>query len=102
MNFYQQVGIVLPVIEASKKEAEKVETVVIKSAPPTKEGLFSTLYPQKSYFESLAKDIEVAEGLYYTGRLASCSVCRTKTNFATYLPELAHVCSKKCFEKVRL
>lgn len=105
MLFYQQVGPILPIIEAKKQEAEKVgqeEPTVVKTIlGPIGDGKFKDLYPQKVNFGP-QKDLEVAENVYYTGRVASCAVCGDKTTFATYLPELAHVCSKQCSEKIRL
>lgn len=81
--------VIAPVLVKTKEEKK------IEPKPQDDKGTFSLLYPIKRSFEP-QKDIEVEPNVFYCGRCYSCSVCETKTNFITHIPEQAHVCSKQC------
>jgi hypothetical protein len=69
---------------------------------PQQDVKFKSIFTAPRKFDPPHLDIEVESGIYWSGRCFPCDVCGERTEFITYLPESAHVCSRKCFSKINI
>ncbi len=61
---------------------------------------YDRLYKLKAKWQPPNPYVEVEAGVWWTPFGADCACCRTvRTSYVTFIPEMAHICSRKCYEK---